>query len=764
MQVPLPHHQETQRMEKPRRYHIIDTAQEPAFAEITQLLAEICETPLGVISLVDTEQQGVKYNKKIYIPFCRYTMQQEAVFIIPDISKDDRFNKQPFFINNSAIKFYAGVPIITLGGTIIGSLCVMDYTHRELNPIQIKTLKSLGIQTRNLLESRQQIINNQTQTEQLQQLVNESNDLIQIINITEKKIIYTNQNWQKTIGYQPNEIQQISWQDIIHPEYYEYWQKILEQLQTEKSIDKIEIILLSKTGEFIWVEGQLSQPQENPNIIKGIFRNITTEKQAEFAYQKIFENANEGLFQATIDGHYQKVNPALAKIYGYDSPREFLDNVDNINQPYLDKKLWDECQILLQTEGEVNQKIEVNRKDDTTIWIVKKIRWQRNTKGEAIGIEGSIQDLSAHKQAEATLKLAKDQLQAVLDAVPGTVSLISSSFRYLGVNCHLAANYQMPPEAFVGRKVGFLQPEFGEFMREFFANPAQESSLEINTEVEGLTRNYLVIAKKWLDGKAAVFVGMDITERKQAQEALQAELSEAAEYVRSLLPQPLQEPLVIDSRFIPSQQLGGDSFDYYWLDDEHLVLYLLDVSGHGTGPALLSVSVLNLLRSRSLPNTNFYKPNEVLSALNQAFQLDNQRNMYFTIWYGVYHHTKRHLIYASAGHPPAILLTQNTGKRRKQIRRLRTAGLPIGMFPNVEFFNSRCDIKPNSTLYLYSDGAYEIQKPDGQIWGLKDFIKLLQEYQEVKEFTLDDILQHLRRLRGKDSFNDDLSLLKVNFS
>lgn len=691
-------------------------------------------------------------------------MQQEEIFIIPDVSKDDRFNNHPCLINNTQIQFYAGVPLITPARMVIGSLCVMDYTHRELNQTQIKTLKSLGNQVINLLETRQKLINNQTQKEQLQQLLNESNDLIQIININEQKLIYTNQNWQKNLGYQPKEIQQMSWWDVIHPQCYKYCQKILEQLQPGKSIDNIELILSSKTGEIIWVEGKLSQPQENQNIIKGIFRNITAQKQAQLAYQQIFENATEGLFQATIDGYYQKVNPALAKIYGYDSPIEFLDNIQTIYQLYLDKKRWDECQSLLQTEGEVNQEIEVNHKDDTTIWIVQKIRWQHNTKGEAIGLEGSIQDLSAYKQAEATLKLAKDQLQAVLDAVPGTVSLISSSFRYLGVNCHLAANYQMPPEAFVGRKVGFLQPEFGEFMREFFANPAQESSLEINTEVEGLTRNYLVIAKKWLDGKAAVFVGMDITERKQAQEALQAELSEAAEYVRSLLPQPLKEPLVIDSRFIPSQKLGGDSFDYYWLDNEHLVLYLLDVSGHGTGPALLSVSVLNLLRSRSLPNTNFYKPNEVLSALNHAFQIDNQRNMYFTIWYGVYNHSKRHLIYSSAGHPPAILLTQNTSKRRKQIRKLRTAGLPIGMFPNAEFLNSQCTIKPNSTLYLYSDGAYEIQKADGYIWGLNEFIKLLQEYQEIQEFTLDDILQHLRRLRGKDSFNDDLSLLKVNFT
>jgi sigma-B regulation protein RsbU (phosphoserine phosphatase) len=91
--------------------------------------------------------------------------------------------------------------------------------------------------------------------------------------------------------------------------------------------------------------------------------------------------------------------------------------------------------------------------------------------------------------------------------------------------------------------------------------------------------------------------------RKQAEEevqrqnqVLQAQLNQAAKYVRSLLPRPLTGSLTIDNQFVPSRQLGGDAFDYYWLDADHLVIYLLDVAGHGVRSALLSVSVLNVLR------------------------------------------------------------------------------------------------------------------------------------------------------------------------
>jgi sigma-B regulation protein RsbU (phosphoserine phosphatase) len=81
-----------------------------------------------------------------------------------------------------------------------------------------------------------------------------------------------------------------------------------------------------------------------------------------------------------------------------------------------------------------------------------------------------------------------------------------------------------------------------------------------------------------------------LTTIKTQQDRLTAELNEASAYLRSLLPAPCSEPLAIDWRFIPSSELGGDSFGYRWIDDDHFALYLLDVCGHGVGAALLSVA------------------------------------------------------------------------------------------------------------------------------------------------------------------------------
>lgn len=116
---------------------------------------------------------------------------------------------------------------------------------------------------------------------------------------------------------------------------------------------------------------------------------------------------------------------------------------------------------------------------------------------------------------------------------------------------------------------------------------------------------------------------------------LQSELNQAADYVRSLLPKPLDHQITIQQYFAPSAQLGGDIFDHYWLDSNHLVIYLLDVAGHGVKSALLSISVFNILRSQSLYNTDFYEPWTVLSELNRVFQMNDRGDNYFTIWYGV---------------------------------------------------------------------------------------------------------------------------------
>lgn len=246
---------------------------------------------------------------------------------------------------------------------------------------------------------------------------------------------------------------------------------------------------------------------------------------------------------------------------------------------------------------------------------------------------------------------------------------------------------------------------------------------------------------------------------------LESELTEAAEYVRSLLPPPLTGSVHIDSRFIPSRQLGGDCFDYYWLDPDYLAIYLLDVSGHGLGAALPSISVLNLLRSQSMDGVNFYQPNHVLRALNETFQMDDQNDKYLTIWYGVYNQAKRQLIYSSAGHPPALLISKPSQNEAVEIKQLKTVSLPIGMMPDTKFVNQRCEIDIASTLYVFSDGVYEIIQPNGEIWGLEGLMDLVcRQRDTIDNQGLNYILDYIKTVGPNETFEDDVSLLQIDFS
>src|SRR4029079_5942171 len=205
-------------------------------------------------------------------------------------------------------------------------------------------------------------------------------------------------------------------------------------------------------------------------------------------------------------------------------------------------------------------------------------------------------------------------------------------------------------------------------------------------------------------------------EIRQKTDRLTAGLDSASAYVSSILPGDLEGPVRVSSRYLPSQQLGGDSFDYRWVDDDHLIAYLIDVSGHGIGPALFSVSVHNLLRSGSLPLQTLLAPDRVLAELNELFQMDKHDGNYLTMWFGVYEVSSGTLRYASAGAPPAIAVGPDDTSTE-----LSTGGKPLGMFDDALYTSRSYTVPPGCRILLYSDGAYEDASVDGRALTQTDF-------------------------------------------
>lgn len=247
----------------------------------------------------------------------------------------------------------------------------------------------------------------------------------------------------------------------------------------------------------------------------------------------------------------------------------------------------------------------------------------------------------------------------------------------------------------------------------------------------------------------------------ESQRALAAELHEAAEYILNALPAPIHGQVSSHWKHIPSTALGGDAFGYHWIDEDHLAIYLLDVCGHGVGSALMSVSAINILRSQSLTSADFKSPASVLGAINNAFPMEEHNNKYFTIWYGVYQRSQHLLRFASAAHPPAVLMTQDMAGKQTW-HELKTQNLMIGFDKDTVFKESSIALEEKNKLYVFSDGVYEIEQANGQVVTLADFIDLLKRISKMDTSQVDDILQYMKKLASNaDSFEDDFSLLEL---
>lgn len=274
---------------------------------------------------------------------------------------------------------------------------------------------------------------------------------------------------------------------------------------------------------------------------------------------------------------------------------------------------------------------------------------------------------------------------------------------------------------------------------------------KISNELLASANNKLSEANKNLAEKSAKI--------EKQNKIIEHDLSKASDYVRSILPKVnIYNNIRTDWKFIPSALLGGDLFGYEMIDPENFMFYLIDVAGHGVKSALYSVSVGNVLNYRNLPGVDFRDPVEVFQGLNSAFQMKDHSDLFFTIWYGVYNTSTKVLKYSSAGHPPALLFDG------KEFHRLSCENFLIGGLKKFPFTSHSIVIEQSTQIILYSDGAYEILKDDGEYWTMEEFAEKIGKLYEQDECTPERIFAEIRSLAGKNSLDDDFSILKININ
>ena len=153
---------ESARLQKLRKYEILDSAPEEEFDRFVRLAGSIFETPIALISFVDETRQWFKARIGLEasetpreIAFCDHAIRQDDVFVVPNATEDDRFSANPLVLSDPHVRFYAGAPLVTADGNRLGTLCVIDRRTRQPNPTQLKLLKDLAGLVVDQLELRQ---------------------------------------------------------------------------------------------------------------------------------------------------------------------------------------------------------------------------------------------------------------------------------------------------------------------------------------------------------------------------------------------------------------------------------------------------------------------------------------------------------------------------------------------------------------------------------------------------------------------------------
>jgi sigma-B regulation protein RsbU (phosphoserine phosphatase) len=152
---------EAERIAALSRYDILDTPHEEQFEDVTRLVARVCEAPMAIISLIDRERQWFAAEVGLGIcetprdiSFCAHALLQPDLLIVPDTHLDRRFAQNPLVTGDPHIRFYAGAPLATSDGHILGTLCVLDHKTRELTGGQLETLQVMAGQVMKQLELR----------------------------------------------------------------------------------------------------------------------------------------------------------------------------------------------------------------------------------------------------------------------------------------------------------------------------------------------------------------------------------------------------------------------------------------------------------------------------------------------------------------------------------------------------------------------------------------------------------------------------------
>ncbi|MFN3166709.1 MAG: SpoIIE family protein phosphatase [Phycisphaeraceae bacterium] len=208
----------------------------------------------------------------------------------------------------------------------------------------------------------------------------------------------------------------------------------------------------------------------------------------------------------------------------------------------------------------------------------------------------------------------------------------------------------------------------------------------------------------------------------------------------------------IAATYVPSQDLGGDFYDFIGLGGSTGIA-IGDAVGKGVAASLLMASVRASLRAYA---HDLYDLDVVIDRVNRALDRDTLDNEFATLWYGTIDHQRKRLTYCNAGHDPVLLL------RGEKVLPLDVGGMVVGIMQDVHYTKSVVDLEPGDTLLLYSDGVTDAMDPRDRRFGRDRLEQTLRRFAGLTaQQCVDLLLQELERHRAGRDANDDVTIVVV---
>ncbi len=255
----------------------------------------------------------------------------------------------------------------------------------------------------------------------------------------------------------------------------------------------------------------------------------------------------------------------------------------------------------------------------------------------------------------------------------------------------------------------------------------------------------------------------ELTETTASKERIENELRIAHDIQMSILPKmfppfPERDEFDIYATIKPAKEVGGDFYDFFFIDEEHLCFVIADVSGKGIPASLFMAVTKTLIKAKSVKGST---ASEILSKVNNELCVGNESSMFVTVFLGILNIETGEVTYANGGHNPPVMIRQGGQTGFMEI----PPGVMVGVMEDFEYRTESIVMEPGDTMFLYTDGVTEAMNEGLELFSEARLEKQLRgcEKRSTKE-TVEQVMSDIGKFAGGADQSDDITILVMRFT